>query len=265
MNDSVIIAPEPSRFCRSEKADGKPCGAYHMKDSEYCSFHDPRPEVRARREAGRKMGGARSPYNEPTPPPPDDLAGVERMVVSLENLVARLEKLRQTPANINSLLKAQKQLVDIRKARDEMADRDHQVLTIRYEHDWRPRSEGVETDFEGEWKPSDQFAPEGLSEEELEKRDIPADGLGNGKPYSKSVPVSEAVSQDFDQIEVKRAGLFTGQDASDYIDPDDKKPKNIYPGKCGICGADLLPYREGYGPESEYRLGYCSLDNFGVE
>lgn len=45
------------RHCHHVRPDGSRCRAYALKDSVYCSAHDPRPEVIRRRKEALRRGG----------------------------------------------------------------------------------------------------------------------------------------------------------------------------------------------------------------
>lgn len=53
-----ITPTSNDKFCKHIKADGSPCGAYRLKDSNFCYQHE--PSKAAERTASRSRGGKKS-------------------------------------------------------------------------------------------------------------------------------------------------------------------------------------------------------------
>lgn len=78
--------PTTKQVCSALKADGKPCRAYAVQDSQYCHFHA--PERSGEATAARKAGGkARS---KPSPAEPIDLSTPELQRRAIETTIDRV-------------------------------------------------------------------------------------------------------------------------------------------------------------------------------
>jgi hypothetical protein len=71
--------------CRATKADGSPCQARPMPDSDLCAFHD--PAVAQRQREGRQRGGRRGSKTLPEDAPDFPLATPGEVRVALGQLV----------------------------------------------------------------------------------------------------------------------------------------------------------------------------------
>ncbi len=54
------MAEERGRVCRATNSRGQPCQAKPMKESDYCYLHNPDEDVRKKRAAAVRAGGART-------------------------------------------------------------------------------------------------------------------------------------------------------------------------------------------------------------
>ena len=121
--------------CAFIKPDGVRCGAWSMKDSEYCVAHDERFDMA---ELGRQ-GGKLNRYKvlPPSEMPEIDIDEHDDLVIPvLQRAVEQLEAMRVTPETMRTLGNVASALD---RAMERRANRgaDVQRIEVTYTNDWR--------------------------------------------------------------------------------------------------------------------------------
>lgn len=131
-----------AEYCIHVHDDGRRCGAYQQKTSEYCYFHD--PEKVEERHAARVKAGKRTRYYAL---PPSDIPEIEAgeaedvVIPVLKRAVEQLEGMQPSPEVMRTLTAAASAL-DRAIERAVNRGSDVQRIEVIYVNDWRGSQAG---------------------------------------------------------------------------------------------------------------------------